>query len=526
MPLFQILRHIFFYHFVHPYAVRTLDDGKRLVVCDFPFLEYHYLYAFARLIREYFKVEKRIGNIALFVYHGVDLAPRFGNDGIKTLIVYDGHFHGLRKPALVCYIAFAGIQQHDGRIFHRFFAKAVHHFKLNLSRLCGHLAYYRQGIVSSDRDIIGKRDGTRKKEYANQKRGEIYFFIRTLRTQYVKPLSLYTYADMPEIIIDICFYSELLYNDNIKKRGLRPLDVIRVENVHKSFQEVLALNGLSMHVAEGETLGLLGPNGSGKTTTVRLLNGVIFADKGEISVFGGSPKTDGQEIRSRTGVVTENAALYENLTAHENLAFFGRLYGLGAAASAKKADELLELFTLNEKRNEKAGNLSTGMKKKLAIGRALVGEPRILFLDEPTSGLDPEAARGIVLLINELKQSRVTVFVCTHNLNEAEHYCDRYVFLDKGAVLEQGTITELEKKYLQNAVIEVEASGEVPKDFGYPYEKEKDRLVIRLGGVKDIPKAVRCLSGAMDVYAVKRQNASLESLYFEIRRRNVCIPEE
>lgn len=295
------------------------------------------------------------------------------------------------------------------------------------------------------------------------------------------------------------------------------MNVIRMENVHKRFGDVLALNGLSVQVAEGETLGLLGPNGSGKTTTVRLLNGVIFPDEGDIGVFGYSPKTGGQEIRSRTGVVTENAALYENLTAHENLAFFGRLFGLSSAAAAKKADALLELFSLKEKRDEKAGNLSTGMKKKLVIARALVGDPKILFLDEPTSGLDPEAARGIVTLINELKQSRVTVFACTHNLNEAEHYCDRYVFLDKGKSLEQGTYSELEKKYLKSAVIELEASGEVPRDFGYPYEREADKLVVRLNDVKEIPGAVRSLSAGMDVYGVKRQNASLESLYFEIR---------
>lgn len=298
------------------------------------------------------------------------------------------------------------------------------------------------------------------------------------------------------------------------------MDVIRAENVHKRFGDVRALNGLSMQVAEGETLGLLGPNGSGKTTTVRLLNGVIFADEGEISVFGHSPKEGGQEIRSRTGVITENAALYENLTAHENLAFFGRLFGLQPKESSKKADELLELFTLKEKRNEKAGNLSTGMKKKLAIARALVGSPKILFLDEPTSGLDPEAARSIVLLINELKQSRVTVFACTHNLNEAEHYCDRYVFLDKGAVLEQGTYAELEKKYLKSAVIEVEASGEVPEDFAYPCKRENGHLVVEIADVRDIPRAVRALSAKLDVYAVKRQNASLESLYFEIRGKN------
>ena len=238
------------------------------------------------------------------------------------------------------------------------------------------------------------------------------------------------------------------------------MEVISIRNVKKNFGDVRALSGLSLHVAEGETLGLLGPNGSGKTTTVRLLNGIIYPDEGEISVFGLSPLQDGQKIRMHTGVVTETAALYENLTVHKNLVFFGQLYGFSVEDASKKADELLSLFLLTEKKNEKAGNLSTGQKKKLAIARALVGDPKILFLDEPTSGLDPEAAKGIITLIKELKQRQVTVFVCTHQLNEAEHYCDRYVFLDKGSVLESGSIGELEKKYIKDVVLEVQFTGD------------------------------------------------------------------
>lgn len=299
------------------------------------------------------------------------------------------------------------------------------------------------------------------------------------------------------------------------------MEVVSIKNVSKNFGEVHALSKLSLYVSEGETLGLLGPNGSGKTTTVRLLNGILYADGGEIKVFGLSPEESGQEIRSRSGVVTENAALYENLTAHKNLAFFGELYGLDPAAAQKKADELMEAFSLQDKRNEKAGNLSTGQKKKLAIARALIGEPSILFLDEPTSGLDPEAAHGIVRLINELKARKVTVFVCTHNLNEAEHYCDRYVFLDKGTALEQGTFAELEKKYLKHAVLEILAKGDVPADFKYPWSVKEEKLIVELPDEKDIPDVVRRLSAAMDVYAVKKQNSSLESLYFEIRRKAV-----
>jgi ABC-2 type transport system ATP-binding protein len=297
------------------------------------------------------------------------------------------------------------------------------------------------------------------------------------------------------------------------------VDIISIRDVKKSFGEIRALNGLSLHVAEGETLGLLGPNGSGKTTTVRLLNGIIDPDEGHISIFGYSPREEGQKIRQQTGVITENAALYENLTVRQNLIFFGELYGMDTKEAEKKTNELLTYFSLGEKRDEKAGNLSTGQKKKLLIARALIGSPKILFLDEPTSGLDPEAALSIIALIKELKQQQVTVFVCTHQLNEAEHYCDRYVFLDKGSVLESGTMDELEKKYRKDVVLEAEVIGDIPANaIDYPHERDEDRLIIRLPEPGLIPQVVRKLSSAADVCAVKRQGLSLEDLYFEIRR--------
>ena len=294
--------------------------------------------------------------------------------------------------------------------------------------------------------------------------------------------------------------------------------VISIQNVKKSFGDVRALSGLSLQVAEGETLGLLGPNGSGKTTTVRLLNGIIRPDEGAISVFGLSPEENGQEIRMRTGVVTENAALYENMTPLQNLGFFGELYGLPKSEASAKAGELLELFALGEKKNEKAGALSTGQKKKLAIARALIGDPKILFLDEPTSGLDPEAALGIISLIRDLKSRRVTVFVCTHQLDEAEHYCDRYVFLDKGAALESGTLVELEKKYLKKVVLEIQLAGEYREGaVEYPARWEDGSLLVDLPDAASIPGAIRAFANAFDIASVKRRNCSLSALYFEIR---------
>ena len=145
--------------------------------------------------------------------------------------------------------------------------------------------------------------------------------------------------------------------------------------------------------------------------------------------------------------------------------------------------------------------------------------PKYSFWMNRLRGLDPEAALGIITLIKDLKSRQVTVFVCTHQLNEAEHYCDHYVFLDKGTVLESGTLEELEKRHIKETVLEVQFKGEVPMGLvEYPHERQRDKLLIRLPGDSMIPQTVRKLSSAMDVYSVKKQNGSLEALYFEIRR--------
>ncbi len=192
-------------------------------------------------------------------------------------------------------------------------------------------------------------------------------------------------------------------------------NVIEMRELSREFGHVKALNGFSCDVHEGEVFGLLGPNGAGKTTTVRLLNGVLAPTSGQARVLGFDPVTQGTDLRRRTGVLTETPSLYERLTARDNLTIFGKLYGVKEPKLTARVNELLDLFGLAERADDRAGGFSKGMKQRLALARALLHEPELLFLDEPTAGLDPEAARHVMQLIAQLsRQKGRTVLLCTH----------------------------------------------------------------------------------------------------------------
>lgn len=296
--------------------------------------------------------------------------------------------------------------------------------------------------------------------------------------------------------------------------------IITFESVTKRYGDVLAVDGMTFSVQPGEILGFLGPNGSGKTTTIRLINGVIEPESGSIRVAGMDTRTQGDAIRARSGVLTETAQLYENLTVEDNLRFFAELYDVEKGSVDRRINELLEQFRLGQKRSAKVGALSTGLKKRAAIAKALIHEPELLFLDEPTSGLDPEAAREIIEHIKELNGGRVTVFVCTHNLAEAEHFCTRFVFLDKGRILESGTMEELEAKYVADIdlALDLGRGGREKLPKGYEYSNQNGGVVVKLQGKAAIPAFLRQAADATDVYGARVLNSNLEALYFQIRR--------
>lgn len=301
--------------------------------------------------------------------------------------------------------------------------------------------------------------------------------------------------------------------------------LITMKNVTKTFGTVRAVNGIDVEVKRGEILGFLGPNASGKTTTVRLLNGVIFPDDGVIRVMDYDSVKDGNEIRRRSGVLTETASLYDHLTAAENLLFFARLYGVSDQTAKKRIDDLLERFGLSDRRKQKAGTFSTGLKKRLGIAKALVHGPEILYLDEPTSGLDPESSRDLIRYIKELNSERLTVFVCTHNLAEAEHFCTRFIFLDKGNVIESGTLAQLEEKYEGTVELRIDYCGDLASVLppGTTWKPLAGDAAYRsaqltIAAKKQVPEVIRGLAEKVDLYRAEQTNSGLEALYFEIRR--------
>ena len=233
-------------------------------------------------------------------------------------------------------------------------------------------------------------------------------------------------------------------------------EIIRIENLTHCFKDRAALKDISYAVKPGEIFALLGPNGAGKTTTIRLLNGLYRPTSGSLRVLGLDPLKDGNRLRRQTGVLTETNALYERLSARQNLQFFGTLYGMPAAALRDRIAELLKFFNLEDRANEKVGAYSKGMKQRLALARALLNHPRILFLDEPTSSLDPESAQQVHELIQSVRErGGQTVFLCTHRLEEAERLADRVAILHAGALLALGSLAQLSQAFNPGLWVEV-----------------------------------------------------------------------
>lgn len=199
--------------------------------------------------------------------------------------------------------------------------------------------------------------------------------------------------------------------------------MIRIEGLTKHFEHTLAVDDLRFEVPSGEVFGFLGPNGAGKTTTIRMLTGLISPSAGSAEVAGYRLGQDDQALRRRVGVLTEAPGLYDQLSAARNLRFYAELYGVDDVPG--QVEKYLRWLGLWERRHEATGTFSRGMRQKLAIARALLHEPPVLFLDEPTTGLDPEAARLMREFIAGLRGEGRTIFLCTHNLDEADRLCDR-----------------------------------------------------------------------------------------------------
>jgi ABC-2 type transport system ATP-binding protein len=233
--------------------------------------------------------------------------------------------------------------------------------------------------------------------------------------------------------------------------------VIVVEGLRKDFRRLIAVHDMAFTVGDGEIFGLLGPNGAGKTTTVRMLAGLIAPTAGTATVNGHSLGEGSQRIRAITGILTESPGLHEKLTARQNLAYYGRLYGLRGARLREAVERYLDVVEMSEHADRRVQTFSKGMRQKVAIARALLHEPEVIYLDEPTSGLDPSAAKTVRDFVATLRSLGRSIVVCTHNLDEAERLCDR-IGIMRGTLLRVDTPAGL-RRHGRAATVRVELNG-------------------------------------------------------------------
>ena len=234
------------------------------------------------------------------------------------------------------------------------------------------------------------------------------------------------------------------------------MKVIEVRDLKKYYGKVKAVDGISFHVEKGEFFGFLGPNGAGKSTTIRVLTTLAKPTSGEVRVAGFDVVKEDEEVRKRIGLVSDRLILYDRLTVMENLRFFSKLYGLDEGTIKKRARELLELLDMWEWKDTPISKLSTGMKQKVNLVRALIPNPQILFLDEPTLGLDPHTTRKIRDFIKELNRKGTTIILTTHMLHEAEILCDRVAIINHGKIVAIDTPRNLKHLFREKEIVELE----------------------------------------------------------------------
>jgi ABC-2 type transport system ATP-binding protein len=303
------------------------------------------------------------------------------------------------------------------------------------------------------------------------------------------------------------------------------MSMIEVRNLTKKFGEITAVDDLTFQVAEGEVFGLLGPNGAGKTTTIRMLCCLISKTSGEAQIAGYhiGNGADSLAIRKLIGLVPDNVGLYEELSPYENLDYYGKLYECPKGERKEKIEYFLEMMDLWEKRDQSISDFSKGMKQKVAIARALIHDPKLLFFDEPTANLDPESSRVVRDFILKLKKEGKTIFINTHNLDEAQRICDRIGIL-KTKLLAVNTPEQLEKTvWGSRTMIQVEQITDQilaavrklnPKDLSV----EENRIVLVLADPqKENPDFVQEIVAAGGrIQYVTQLNPGLEETYLKV----------
>lgn len=238
---------------------------------------------------------------------------------------------------------------------------------------------------------------------------------------------------------------------------------IQAINLKKSYGSLLAVNQVSFSVNQGEIFSLLGPNGAGKSTTISMLSGLIKPDEGDATIMGHSILTNPSQAKATLGVVPQDIALYPDLSARENLTFWGRMYDLHGSVLKQRVDEVLDIIGLTSRQKDRIGTYSGGMKRRVNIGAALLHHPRVIIMDEPTVGIDPQSRRHILDNVKELNRQGMTVLYTTHYMEEAEELSDHIAIIDQGRIVSYGTHQELIRLVGEQTRIELTVNIEAEK---------------------------------------------------------------
>ena len=305
--------------------------------------------------------------------------------------------------------------------------------------------------------------------------------------------------------------------------------MIQVKGLGKRFREITAVDGISLEIASGEVYGLLGPNGAGKTTTLSMISGLLAPDEGTIRVNGIDLASDPLAVKALLGVVPQETAFYEELSARENVRFWGGLYGMGGARLTKAVDETLELVGLSPRADSKAETYSGGMKRRLNLALGLVHSPSVLLLDEPTVGIDPQARQRILDVVRDVAAAGTTVLYTTHYLEEAERLCDRIGIIDSGKVIAEGNLGELERMVGGEEVVTVRGSFDVEHvrrrlesvDSTRVLSADERQMMLTAGSGGSVALLSELLTGDLGVDGVSIQPPGLNGLFLKLTGREL-----
>lgn len=294
--------------------------------------------------------------------------------------------------------------------------------------------------------------------------------------------------------------------------------MIQVSDLRKSFGEIVAVDGISFEIKPGEAFGLLGPNGAGKSTTINMMVGILPPDSGAVRVDGDAEPTR-DAVRKRFGVVPQALSLYDNLSAQENLAFFGKLYGLRGAKLKERIDWALELASLQDRRKHRVKTFSGGMQRRLNLSAALVHEPDVLFLDEPTVGIDPQSRNHILEQIHKLKADGLTIIYTTHYMEEAARLCERVAIIDHGKLLALDTVNKLIEVHGGESLVLAELTAEPANGQSLP--GELDGTSLRLQTPQPLAEIGKLAAAGIEFTTLQVTQPDLEAVFLTLTGRRL-----